>query len=80
MTDDQKAALYAVPDGIAGWFGARVSSYNKTPRTKIIENAVQGAAVTAVAIPLFPFSLIVAIPVVLVKAKNIYGWASGKSD
>lgn len=73
-----KAALYAIPDGIANWAGGRVSDYAKTSGTKIVENAVQGAALSGVlAASGHPLGYVAAALVAAVKIKNIVVFARG---
>ena len=80
MNDNILAALYALPNGVAGWFGKRVSTFMQTANTKIIENIVQGVALIALALMLFvqPFGLIVALAIAAVKIKNIVIFITNK--
>ena len=80
MNDNILAALYALPNGVTGWFGKRVSTFMQTANTKIIENIVQGVALIALALMLFvqPFGLIVALAIAAVKIKNIVIFITNK--
>jgi len=74
MNINLAAALYAIPNGILYHFGQRIGPvYNQTTTTKIIENVVQGVALSAlllIALP-SPIGAIGAGITVVVKAKNI---------